>query len=82
MQRSEPESKGPPQTGTKFWYLSKFRNYSNTIPKAILLLLEFGWVLMDVDKVYYETYDTAEAVYDTMEQNPTRDVVPSVSQII
>ena len=46
----------------------------------ILLLLEFGWVLMD--KVYYETYDTVEAVYDTMEQNPTRDMVPSVSQII
>ena len=37
---------------------------------------------MDMDKVYYETYDTVEAVYDTMEQNPTRDMVPSVSQII
>ena len=37
---------------------------------------------MDMDKVYYETYDTVEAVYDTMEQNQTRDMVPSVSQII
>ena len=35
-----------------------------------------------MDKVYYETYDTAEAVYDTMEQNPKRDMVPSVSQMI
>ena len=62
--------------------LSSFWIFSNPIPKAILLLLEFGWVLMDMDKVYYETYDTVEAVYDTMEQNPTRDMVPSVSQII